>query len=43
MAFYMTAQWKYPSGAEAKVEAALRLFVAALREDVEPVVLPSIV
>ena len=36
MAIYMTAQWKYWPGAEAKVEAALHQFVTAV-EDNAPV------
>ena len=32
MAIYMTAQWKCHPGAEARVEAALRQFVATIKE-----------
>ena len=33
MAIYMTAQWKCRPGAESKVEASLRQFVAAIKEN----------
>jgi hypothetical protein len=33
MAIYMTAQWKCRPGSEAKVEEALRRFVAAVGEN----------
>ena len=33
MAIYMTAQWKCREGAESKVEAALRRFVASVKQN----------